>query len=173
MKIPKNDAQIFLGLYKTVLNSVFQMEFNRICAEKDEYVKSRDILYNNLYLIDAYIELEPDLTPEYIKILKDFTTGFRDKFIYIRTLKKHSIFFQPSTNKFYCVLGITNSVDDLVPCEFCLIDTAILNFKTQIVCDGLIKHNNVSLGPNMKKEIKEKYRLAKENNELISYLKTA
>ena len=92
MKIPKNDAQIFLDLYITVLNSVFQMEFGRACTGKDEYVKARDILYNNLYLIDAYVESDPDLTPEHIKILKDFTTGFRDKFIYIKTLKKYSIF---------------------------------------------------------------------------------
>ena len=172
MKILEDDAQIFLGLYKTVLCSVFQTEFNRICAENKEYIKARDILYNNLYLVDEFIKLTPKLTPELTKILKQFTTGFRDNFIYIRTLKKHSVFFLPSTNNFYCVLGITNSIDDLVPCEFCLINTVILNFKNQIICDGLIKHNNVSLGPNMKKEIKEKYSIAKKNNELISYLET-
>ena len=172
MKVTKKDAQNFLSQYITVLNSIYQTEYNVKCVNNKDYIKARDILYENLYLIDEYIKLSSDLKPELIKILKDITSGFRDNFIYLKTLKKYSIFYLPSTNKFYCVLGITNSINELVPCEFCLINTVILNFKNQIICDGLIKHNNVFIGPNMKKEINEKYRIAKKNNELISHLET-
>ena len=48
MKIPKNDAQIFLGLYKTVLSSVFQTEFNRICEEKYRLAKENNELISYL-----------------------------------------------------------------------------------------------------------------------------
>lgn len=172
MKIPKEDAKTFLPIYMSLLHSIYQTEYNAICKNGDEFTEARDILYNNLYLVDEFIKLSPDLKPEFINVLKSIHTGFVDNFIYVRTLKKYSIFYRPSTDKFYRVLGITNSIDELVPNEFTFIDTAILNFKNQIICDGLIVNKNVTCGTNIKKEIKEKYRIAKENNELISYLET-
>ena len=172
MKISKKDAEIFLPIYMALLHSIYQTKYNRLCKNGEDFVTTRNILYKNLFLVDEFIELSPDLKPKFINVLKNIYFGFVDTFIYIRTLKKYSIFYRPSNNKFYRVLGVTNSIDQLVPDEFTYIDTAILNFKNQIICDGLIINKNTFCGPNIKKELKEEYRLAKENNEIISFLET-
>jgi hypothetical protein len=71
-----------------------------------------------------------------------------------------------STNTFYCVLGVTSSIKELAPSSFSLIETVILNFEDVIICDGLISHQNMSIGANMKRDINTQYKFAKENKEL-------
>jgi len=62
-----------------------------------------------------------------------------------------------------------NGVDLRVwhPGKFSLIKTAILPFRGQIIFDGLFEKNNILIGPNMMKELKEEIKEKRKNNEII------
>ena len=97
--------------------------------------------------------------------MKNIQSGIKETFIYLKTLKRHSLLLSSSSNLIYCVLGITDSIEQLIPDKFSIIDTAILNFGNKIICDGLIRHHNVTIGKNMRKDISLKYKLVRENNQ--------
>jgi len=142
-------------------------EFGRKIGSLNDYQKARDILFGNTHFVDEFISSNGKFTNEHIGILKNIKTGIKDSFIYLKTLKKHSLLLSSSTNKIYCVLGINDPLDEIIPCRFAVVETAIINYLDQIVCDGLITHSGVTIGPNMRKDINVQYKKAKENKELI------
>ena len=67
------------------------------------------------------------------------------------------------------VKGITTPLEEIIE-EFSLIKTAILPFRSQIICDGLFEQHNILIGPNIMKELKEEIKEKRKNNEIIKEL---
>ncbi len=170
MKLELKKAARFLELYKGLLQYVFILNTGDEIDTLEDYLEARNLLFDDTSIIDEFIDEAKGLKDQHLKILSNIKQGIIDNFIYVKTLKKHSIFLSDSIRQFYCVLGITDSIDDLAPGKFSLIKTAIFNFENVIICDGLFSHQNVSLGPNLKKEINYQYALAKKNKELIKHI---
>ena len=171
MILHPKQAQSFLRIYKALLHFIFYQEFAGAEIDTiDDYRDARDLLFADISLIDKFRSVTDELTDSDDKILENVRKGIKDTFVYLKTLKNYSLFMSDSTGTFYCVLGVTNSLKELVPGTFSLIETVLLNFEDVIICDGLISHHNMSIGPNMRKDINAQYKLAKENKELKKHL---
>ena len=170
MILPPKQAQEFLTLYRPLLQFIFLKEFREEVKSLDNYIEGRDILFEDTNIVNAFISREENLNKHQKIILKNIQNGIKETFVYLKTLKKHSLLLSSSSNLIYCVLGITDSIEQLIPNKFSIVDTAILNFGNQIICDGLMRHHNVTIGKNMRKDINLQYKIVKENNRLIKYI---
>lgn len=170
MILPPEQAQEFLTLYRPLLQFIFLKEFREEVKSLDNYIEARDILFEDTNIVNAFISREENLNKHQKIILKNIQNGIKETFVYLKTLKKHSLLLSSSSNLIYCVLGITDSIEQLIPNKFSIVDTAILNFGNQIICDGLMCHYNVTIGKNMRKNINLQYKIVKENNRLIKYI---
>ena len=170
MILSPEHAQEFLNLYKPLLQFIFLKEFREEVKSLENYIEARDILFEDTNVVNEFISSEENINKNKKIILKNIQNGIKETFIYLKTLKRHSLLLSSSSNLIYCVLGITDSIEQLIPDKFSIIDTAILNFGNKIICDGLIRHHNVTIGKNMRKDISLKYKLVRENNQLIKYI---
>lgn len=170
MILSPEHAQEFLNLYKPLLQFIFLKEFREEVKSLENYIEARDILFEDTNVVNEFISSEENINKNKKIILKNIQNGIKETFIYLKTLKRHSLLLSSSSNLIYCVLGITDAIEQLIPDKFSIIDTAILNFGNKIICDGLIRHHNVTIGKNMRKDISLKYKLARENNKLIKYI---
>ncbi|NQV35819.1 MAG: hypothetical protein HQ515_24220 [Phycisphaeraceae bacterium] len=170
MILHPKQAQSFLRIYKALLQFIFYQEFEAEIDTSDDYRDARDLLFADSSLIDKFTSVADELTGSDEEILENVREGVKDTFVYLKTLKDYSLFMSDSTGTFYCVLGVTNSIKELAPGTFSLIETVLLNFEDVIICDGLISHHNMSIGPNMRRDISAQYKLAKENKELKQHL---
>ena len=168
MILSPEHAQEFLTLYKPLLQFIFLKEFREEVKSLENYIEARDILFEDTNVVNEFISSEENINKKII--LKNIQNGIKETFIYLKTLKRHSLLLSSSSNLIYCVLGITDSIEQLIPDKFSIIDTVILNFGNKIICDGLIRHHNVTIGKNMRKDISLKYKLVRENNQLIKYI---
>ena len=171
MKLSSTQANDFLGLYKELLQFVFLKEFGEEIESLDDYKEARDILFDNpTDIIHEFTDLAENLGEQHLLMLENIQNGIKDTFIYLKTLKKHSLLLSSSTNKIYCVLGISDSIEKILPSKFTIIETVILNFENIIIWDGLISHQNLTIGPNMRKDMNAHYKKTKENKELIQHI---
>jgi hypothetical protein len=170
MILSPEHAQEFLNLYKPLLQFIFLKEFREEVKSLENYIEARDILFEDTNVVNEFISSEENINKNKKIILKNIQNGIKETFIYLKTLKRHSLLLSSSSNLIYCVLGITDAIEQLIPDKFSIIDTAILNFGNKIICDGLIRHHNVTIGKNMRKDISLKYKLVRENNQLIKYI---
>jgi hypothetical protein len=168
MILSPEHAQEFLNLYKPLLQFIFLKEFREEVKSLENYIEARDILFEDTNVVNEFISSEENINKKII--LKNIQNGIKETFIYLKTLKRHSLLLSSSSNLIYCVLGITDAIEQLIPDKFSIIDTAILNFGNKIICDGLIRHHNVTIGKNMRKDISLKYKLVRKNNQLIKYI---
>ena len=170
MILSPEHAQEFLNLYKPLLQFIFLKEFREEVKSLENYIEARDILFEDTDVVNEFISSEENINKNKKIILKNIQNGIKETFIYLKTLKRHSLLLSSSSNLIYCVLGITDAIEQLIPDKFSIIDTAILNFGNKIICDGLIRHHNVTIGKNMRKDISLKYKLVRENNQSIKYI---
>ncbi len=170
MKLSKKHALSFLNTYKPLLEFIFIKEFGEEIDTLEDYHKARNILYEDTSVVDEFISQVEELGEDQLEILENTKKGIKDTFVYLKTLKKHSLLFRASTNQFYCVLGITDSLEEIVPDKFTIAKTVIMQFEKKIICDGLFASHNVTIGPNMKKNINAEYKKARENKKLIHHI---
>ena len=161
MILSPEHAQEFLTLYKPLLQFIFLKEFREEVKSLEDYIEARDILFEDTKIVNEYISREVSINKNQKIILKNIQTGIKETFIYLKTLKRHSLLLSSSSNLIYCVTGITDSIEQLIPYKFSIIDTAILNFGNKIICDGLIRHHNITIGKNMRKDINLQYKLVR------------
>jgi hypothetical protein len=170
MILSPEQAQEFLTIYRPLLQFIFLKEFREEVKSLEDYIEARDILFEDTNIVNEFVSHKENINKNQKIILKNIQNGIKETFIYLKTLKRHSLLLSSSSNLIYCVLGITDSIEQLIPYKFSIIDTVILNFENKIICDGLILHHNVTIGKNMRKDINFQYKLAKENNQLIKYI---
>ncbi|MDX1736887.1 MAG: hypothetical protein R3261_01540 [Alphaproteobacteria bacterium] len=171
MILPSQRAQEFFEVYKSLLQFVSLSAFGEDVESIEDYIDARDILFEDTNIVNEFITTAENLNESNYIILRNIQKGIRDTFIYLKTLKKHSLLLGTSSNSIYCVLGLTDPIEEMIPNRLAIVDTAILNLGNQIVCDGLISNRNVIIGPNMRKDINVQYKKARESNQLIAFIK--
>lgn len=131
-------------------------------------LKCRDFLHDNEKLLDDYITANFDqLTPEQISILTGFKKKITSDFVIFKCLTNNAVFIDMKDNKFYAVKALGDSFDHFFDRFPVLVKTTLLPFNDQIVYDGFIKHTGIYFGPGMTSTMKEDYKLAKKNNQIL------
>ncbi|WMO08276.1 hypothetical protein NI377_09665 [Vibrio parahaemolyticus] len=62
--------------------------------------------------------------------------------------------------------GLTSAIEELCP-EYSPVETAILPFSDELVCDGLLVPLNATFGSSVRKEFRDGYWAAKKSGTLI------
>ena len=90
-----------------------------------------------------------------------------------RFLKRYTIFIKDA--EVYGVLGLREDFEEVVPRSRLplYVETALVPFKGKIVYDGLFQAYNIYFGGRTKRNLRESYMRAKQNNRIIESLEPA
>jgi hypothetical protein len=127
-------------------------------------------LWENVGIIDEYINEEKKLSKYDIQILKGWKDKVNGPFMVVRHLKKYSVFM--NEKKLYGVIGISNPISEMMPDNMLpiMVKTVLLPFNSQIIYDSTFGVDNVEIGPNMRKSFNESYSEIKKKKGIISTL---
>lgn len=182
MLLPPEDAALFLRLYPALLGfvagrlggveGVRDLASFRACSLETK-VTLRDRLYENLHLLDAYVNENPDgWSAAELEIMMAWRRALRGTFLALRDLKRFTLFLdEREPPRVYGVLGLTTELADMLPFPMpVMLQAVLLPWKGQIVCDGLIVPYNVILGGGIRRNAEESYRQAKAERGIITSL---
>jgi hypothetical protein len=179
MKLSEQDTKLFFQLMWALQFYVNQtLKIHDIkciddyaASATDQKVKVREALYENIELIDSFVQENPqNFSAENLAIISKWKKFIKGSFFIERLLKKYAVFMQDE--KVYAVLGLSQSFDQLtynanLPLY---VDTVLLPFKDKIIYDGLLRIQNIYFGGGIKRSLKETYMRAKQNNRIIDSL---
>ena len=177
MKLTTQDTEIFFRLMWSlqsyvnqklgILPQITTVDDYQLLTSREK-IPVRDALYDNIELIDAYLQENPQqfLTEE-LDIIKSWKQFIRSEFFIERFLKKHTIFI--GNENVYGVLALYESFEDLLP--FVRLPhytkAVLLPFKSKIIYDGILEGYNILFRGGMRSDLKETYMTAKQNGRII------
>jgi hypothetical protein len=151
LMLDEDSALAFIETYKAVLLDVVGP------AAADESITqrlldARDLLVREPARLDAAIGhlrgIGTDLDEDVLHALRDIRL---QRWIYLRDTRSHSIFLDPSGSAAYGVLGLTQCLRDITSTSGMFVETALLSYRGQIICDALIS-TVAMLGANLRRE---------------------
>ncbi|MCX5646838.1 MAG: hypothetical protein NTZ17_19495 [Phycisphaerae bacterium] len=173
MLFPPEDATLFLSLYQHLISfaagrlggvkgAVDFASFQKASAEAK--AQARDRLLDNIALIDAFVEENPDkfretdLAP--VVLWRHFVRGC---FVIERDLATYTVFLaEKEPVRAYGVLGITNEFIEMLPYPLpMMVRAVLLPWKGRIICDGMFSIYNIVIGAGMRAGLRDAYRQAK------------
>lgn len=158
MLIDKDLANIFLDKYKDVMRYINGGNYP---TSIEEYAKLRPVVFERIdEVISNYQEV---VGPNFINSLKSAILG---TFVYLKKYRKGYILQYIETGTYYQVSALNTPLEEITA-EYSVIETAIFSLEKKLVCDGLIVSNNMIVGKNMAKEIRDGYWKAKRSGELV------
>ncbi|ELB2899438.1 hypothetical protein QNE73_004506 [Vibrio alginolyticus] len=158
MLIESKLAEKFLFEYQLVMTYINN---GKIPEGLADFVALRDELYDCVSEVKA--NMSHAVSSELLESLDNAIYG---RFIYVKKYKDGYVFLYPDSNQYYQVKGLTSLIEEMCP-EYSVVNTAILPFSGELICDGLLVPFNASFGSAMKKEIRDGYWLAKKSGTLI------
>jgi hypothetical protein len=180
MLLPPEEAALFLSLYPHLIafaggrlggvEGIVDFPSFRAAPWKAKG-QARDRLLDNIGLIDAYIEENPDEFREtdlsLVALWRHFVRG---DFVIERDLAQYTVFLtRKAPVRGYGVLALTNQFVEMLPYPLpMMVHAVLLPWKGRIVCDGLIGTYNIILGPGIRAELKDAYRRVKAEGIITS-----
>lgn len=178
MKLSDENAELYFKLMKPLLvfvNKKLELlpnvstieDFDEVDFEDKAII--REGLYEEIHLIDSFIDENPEDFPlKELAIVSKWKNFIKGDFFVERHLKKHSIFIGEN-DKVYAVLGLLNSLDEMIPRAALPVrlQTVLLPFQDEIVYDGFIAPYNVYFGSGITNDLKRIYTKAKRRDEII------
>lgn len=132
-------------------------------------LKCRDILLYDKTILDDYIKANFDnFKTEQISILTGFKKTITSDFVIFKCLTNNAIFIDTKDNQFYAVKALGDSFNHFFNRFPVLVQTTLLPFNDKIVYDGFIKPTGVYFGSGMKSTMNKDYKLAKNNNQILT-----
>lgn len=164
MLLPHDEAIHFINGYKTVLLEVLRSLGEKLSTEVTrDLVKARDHLKEKPQLLHEAIQKinaqDKSLDPRIEQALLTMRIG---RWVYLRCTKKYALMLDDSLVNAYAVRGLTTHLDQLSGGSSSIFEAAILEYKGEFVCDGLVV-NPVHIGPTLRADINRTYTKIKEN----------
>ncbi len=135
-------AALFLRQYKRLLADVAGKPLAGIA----DFEQARKILYENN--LNKTYPMDSEYEPSFIDAVRNAQYGM---FIYAKEYRQ-GYALKSKDNAWYFVTALTTGLEELVP-DWVVIDTAVIPFHGQYVCDGLVVDRNVLIGKNMINEM--------------------
>jgi len=157
---------VLINTDKTIKEITLE-DYRRLSLNKK--IKYRNELWSDNRWIDDYINRNTDnLLIEELKIIEKWKDRITDNFLLERILKKYAVFIS-SESKVYGVIGITDEINEVINQRVLpvYVETVLLPFKDKIIYDGVVSHHSISFGRGMREMFREKYNIAKANNQII------
>jgi hypothetical protein len=144
MLIPTLDARHFLLVYKSLLECVA----GHALKELGDYTKARGALFEG-----PQRHSPPTKDKDLLEALAGASYG---EFTVARHLATHSEMVGPD-GRAYRVRGLTTEPKVLLP-SWGMVRTAVMRFRGEWICDGLVKPLGVRVGAGMKRGILARFR---------------
>lgn len=180
MKLSKQEVELFYKLMwalqfyankKLRIYPKLKSIHDYIESDIETKAEVRNAIYQNIELIDSFIHENPqDFSEQNLTIISYWKNYISGDFIIERLLKKHTIFIQD--DNVFEVQGLSQGFDEItynysLPVS---VNTVILPFKNKIIYDGLLGYRNITFGGGIKRNLKETYMRAKQNNRIVNRL---
>ena len=185
MNLSQADIELFFKLWYALIWNVNQKhrivpKFKRpvygdrsITAEPIYAVRNK--LWENPQWIDEFLRY--NASAELTETERAIIAGWRDHFvkgdfIVVRHLANYSVFMPTDNNqKLYGVCGISDPIKVTLPLPIpFLVGAVLLPFKGKIICDGLFAPYSISLGKNIKDDLRMTYAEVKKSIGIIEVL---
>lgn len=156
-----------LGILKNI--KTFQDYKNASFAQK---FKVRNALFENIHLIDKFIDENPqDIALKELAVAASWKRFIKSDFFIARHLKTSTIFIGED-DKVYTVTGLTDSLDKIFPDYLIpqIASAVLLPFQSKIISDGFFSANQMYLGSNIKQSLRDIYNHAKKEKIIIETL---
>ncbi len=162
------DFLFFIGQKSKIIDD--SMNFKKFVDEGFSVkLKCRDFFLDNKQLLDDYLTTNFDkLNTEQISILTGFKRTITSDFVIFKCLTNNAIFIDTKDNKFYAVKALGDSFNHFFDRFPVLVQTSLLPFKDKIVYDGFLRPTGIHFGSNMVSTMKEDYKRAKINNQILT-----
>lgn len=180
MKLPKQEVELFYKLMWALQFYVNQkLKIHPELKSVNDYdesdietkVEVRNALYDHIEIIDSFIQENPQgFSEQNLTIISRWKNFISGDFLIERLLKKYTVFIQD--DKIYGVQGLSQGFDEMI-FNYSLpvyVNTVLLPFKSTIIYDGLLGFRNILFGGGIKRDLKETYMRAKQNNRIIDGL---
>jgi hypothetical protein len=180
MLLSLEEAALFLSLYLSLIGfaagrlggvaGIVDVKTFR-SASNQSRTKARDRLLDNIPLINAFIEENPDgFSEKQLFNVTKWEHFVRGGFFIEWDLMSYTVFLDDGEPpKSYGVLGLTDEIIELVPYPLpVMVSAVLLPWKGQIICDGLILVYAVVLGRGIRSNLAELYRQTKEQGIITS-----
>lgn len=182
MTLSEKDGRLFYSLWFPLLDYVNEkLKVNPLLKnmagsqnlDSTEVKKVADVLWENVDLIDQYLETcGGQLPSEHAEIIASWKHRVRGTFVIERHLKKGSIFVSLDDQRVYQVLGIVSTWEEMtmfLPLPR-MIKATLLPFRDVIISDGLCFIPSVMIGSGMAHQFKDTYMDAKKRGSLLRSL---
>jgi len=141
-------------------------------AQEDK-LKVRNALYEHIELLDKFVSENPfDLPEDELQIIQRWRQYVCGDFYIVKFLKKHAIFMASKGSKAYAVLGLYDSIEDMLyPLRPpILVKAVLLPFKGRIIYDSLLQPYSIFFGGGIRGDLNEDYQTAKQSGRIIESL---
>lgn len=177
MKLTTQDAAQYFNLMWSLQAYVNQkLAIMPEVASVEEYEKLpsteklivRDALYDNIELIDSFLEeVYEKISREEREIIRSWKKFQRGDFFIERLLKKYAVFI--GGDRVYGVLALYETFEEMLPYMRLPYNAraVLLPFKGKIIYDGMLQGYAMSFGGGIKSNLKEAYMAAKQNGRII------
>ena len=147
MLLPPDAAARFVSTYKAMLETCAR----RPLSGAHDFAQARNAFFEK----KKALKKPPTTEAELLKALGTASCG---QFIVCRHMARGTEMVGPG-DRIFRVRGVTTELRDLVD-TWVIVDTAVMQFAGTWICDGLIQSHNVHIGPNMRKDLLAKSRIA-------------
>jgi hypothetical protein len=165
-------VQFYVNRRQQIIPGVKSVEaFRKLPAE--EKMKVREALYRHPEWLNDFAAENPEgFLPEELQIVRSWKHHISGDFYIVRFLKRHAIFVSAKGSKVYAVLGLYDSLEEVLggwpPPVY--VQAVLLPFKGVIIYDGLLTSQNIFFGPGIRGDLNETYQRAKQNGAILESL---
>jgi hypothetical protein len=146
-------ASRFIAAYKAVL-----LEVHRISGEA-----SHDDLIEHLASARSHLKKSPDSLDVALATIELAGTAIAhdvqqalkslriEQWVYLRSTTRYAIFLDQAATDAYAVIGLNNSVEEIVGTSAVTFEAGVFSFEGRYACDGIIQ-TPILLGPGYKRQ---------------------
>ena len=144
-------AKSFLEQYKRLFSEIAGKQLD----STTEYVAAQEALYedglNKTYCMDSQYETS------FVDAIRNAEYGM---FIYAKKYKQ-GYALKSTNNTWFFVQALTTPLEDMLP-DWIVVVTAVLPYRDNYICDGLIVDKHVFIGKNMQYDMIQELKVERE-----------
>ncbi len=166
MYLAPADAQRFIQGYKLLMLEILGEQEDRITGSvvrllakaRAKLVGKRALLHKSIARLEAR---NVRLDPEVVTALEGLEVRL---WVYLRDTTRHSIMIDSTADRAFGGLGLTQGIRDIVGGTGVIIETGLVPYRGQYVCDGVITQV-VWLGPGYRRSWNETFKEIKASGQ--------
>ena len=157
MLLDPKEVNDFLTGYKALICD----SFGSVPDDLESWVVGRDKMLQQIQQGD--LSQGNEVSNEWKGRIDNVVSG---KFIFLKRYKFYCAMQNMDSSLYYAVRSLTTPLEEMIA-EFSIVETCLIPYKGMFVCDGLVVANNIHLGKNLVKDVRDGFWEARRSSSLI------